>query len=636
MSARRSNRKQQTQLTFSPLPSSSPAASGYPDQTRRRAAAIRCDLSPSPSKRRRVNDAPHCQTVPATVNSHGLNTPTKSSQSVARIESSKSNKYLGDSSTSDEALLLTPLASSQMEVGDEQTADASSTRLSVTNILANRTAGNTGRKVIAERGNQNLSDNDELHLPSARDRGTGSTPVIVSSDDDSDSQPVEPVTPHEKNPASSAVRSPLQFLVGGRSGAAPLSNSQRRKSADLGKHRNPPTKSLRPTSPPKRFMRSSARAQPYKNLVQLSTDSDSESETSPNIQRKVTRKSRAKPSHPKLSDKADTTADERDIVPSIGRSGRQKSKAMTVISSDSQSSDESLVVSSNRRRFIKKMVELSSPESQDSDDDLEEDLNALRETAVFESRTRTRMNTSQRSKRQEQLDLLKRRRAGETTAVQNLESGAAPTGESLHGRSTNDEVSEETADSATEYIRQTLSGDQNLNEYDDDDGFLDDEEETIGAPLGLEDIPLEFTRHAHKKPVQHFKDIVEWMIHNKLNPAFARHDEIYQIAVYRLDDEVQGYSGSKFLSSAWNADFLKVLKARPELFKLEVEAMFDHKCDACNRSGHPATNQLTFSGKPYNRDTLENLTDDEDEDEEDENDEGKQTSNEEQNFYLGR
>lgn len=161
-------------------------------------------------------------------------------------------------------------------------------------------------------------------------------------------------------------------------------------------------------------------------------------------------------------------------------------------------------------------------------------------------------------------------------------------------------------------------------------------------------MPLEFTRHAHKKPIQHFKDMVEWMIHNKLNPAFPRHDPIYQIALRKLDDEVQGYSGSKFLSSAWNASFLKILKARPELSRLDVPTMMDHKCDACNRSGHPAKHQLIFTGRPYNRNTLENLTDDEDENsdgEENDNDdeesgplddEGNPTANQEQSFYLGR
>ena len=575
--------------------------------------------------------------------SHGLNTPIKSSQTVFDAKSSKSKKALRNSSSSDEAFLPTPLASSQVEVGDSHVGSTGSpivTKPSGTNALSPRAAANTKIKSDVGSESQHFSDEDEVPLPSVRKRGIGPTPVILSSDDDSDSGLAESVTPRQRKTSSSAVRSPLQSLVGGRSGAAPLSNSRKLKSADSVKRRNAPIQALRSTSPPKRFMRSSAGARPNKVFAQSSTDDETESETPTNIQMKSTRDSQPSPPHRKPSNKAQITdGEDGDISPHTSQPGRQKSKAVTVISSDSQSSNEGLVITSNRRRLGKRVINLSSPEPKGSADDLQEDLDALRDTAVLKTRTRTRKCTSQRSKRQEQLELLKRRRAGEATTVQDLGYSEAPIGETLHGRSTDDELSEETADSATEAIRQTLSGGQNLNEYvDDDDDFLDDEEDTIGAPLGLEDMPLEFTRHAHKKPIQHFKDIVEWMIHNKLNPAFARHDPIYQIAVRKLDDEVQGYSSSKFLSSAWNAEFLKVLKSRPELFRLEIPAMFDHKCDACNRSGHPATNQLTFSGNPYNRDTLENLNDDDDDDEDEDDDEGggNSTFHEEQNFYVGR
>lgn len=47
-------KKRQTQLSFSPLPSSSPAASQYPEQIQQRAAAIRYDSDISPTKKRRI------------------------------------------------------------------------------------------------------------------------------------------------------------------------------------------------------------------------------------------------------------------------------------------------------------------------------------------------------------------------------------------------------------------------------------------------------------------------------------------------------------------------------------------------------------------------------------------------------
>lgn len=119
-SLRRSNRKQQTRLTFSPLPSSSPAASDYPEKIQRRAAADGYDQSPSPSKKRRVYNVLPRQTVVTAAKSHGLNTPINSSQSAPGIRSSKSKKDLRKDQFSDEAALPTPLASSQTEVGDGQ------------------------------------------------------------------------------------------------------------------------------------------------------------------------------------------------------------------------------------------------------------------------------------------------------------------------------------------------------------------------------------------------------------------------------------------------------------------------------------------------------------------------------------
>ena len=252
------------------------------------------------------------------------------------------------------------------------------------------------------------------------------------------------------------------------------------------------------------------------------------------------------------------------------------------------------------------------------------------------------MHTSERSKRQTHLEILKQCRALKKLDDRALESYTDPAAEALQNHSFDNEDSEESTDSARDAIRQTLNGGQNLDEYDDD-GFLDDEDATIGAPSGLEEVPLEFTQHSYKKPIEHFKDMVEWMIYNKLNPAFARHDLIYRIARHKLEDEVQGYSGSKFLSSAWNAEFLKALKARPELHRIDVPTMHDHKCDACKRSGHPAKHQLIFSGKPYDRNTLENLSDgddeddDDDDDDDDDNDEdNNQDSNLEKAYYLGR
>lgn len=165
---------------------------------------------------------------------------------------------------------------------------------------------------------------------------------------------------------------------------------------------------------------------------------------------------------------------------------------------------------------------------------------------------------------------------------------------------------------------------------EDEDSFVEeDDEATLGVPEWRNEIPLEFTIHSMQRPIRNFKIAVQWMIHNKLNPAFARNDMIYDMAVDKLDDEVQGYSGSKFLSPVWNKEFLNNLKQCPNLSIISVPTMFDHICDACNRSGHPAKHQLVFSGKPYDRKTLETISSDDDS-------EDQSTNEQSTTYYLGR
>ena len=159
-------------------------------------------------------------------------------------------------------------------------------------------------------------------------------------------------------------------------------------------------------------------------------------------------------------------------------------------------------------------------------------------------------------------------------------------------------------------VRQTLR--ENLD-VSDDEFVTSDEELPLSVPSGLTVMPLEYTHYAHRPLKDHFKHAVEWLVHNKLNPAFSRDDPIYRIAFDRLDDEVKGYSGSKFISSAWVGDFARSLKARPQFICKPVgEASFEQRCDACNRSGHPAIWQVSFSGKVYDKKTLENLANDSD------------------------
>lgn len=246
------------------------------------------------------------------------------------------------------------------------------------------------------------------------------------------------------------------------------------------------------------------------------------------------------------------------------------------------------------------------------------------------------MNTPKKTTKQKHLEMLRRHHGGERKIDLSSETEVAPatSNSALYDKGDESQTSEDEAGdddlgSGTEAVRRTLLAD--VDEYDED-FVVNDEDGTLGAP-GLEEMPIEFTRHAFRKPIENFKTAVEWMVHNKLNPAFARNDEIYQIAIFKLDDEVQGYAGSKFVSTVWNDEFKKALRTRPELSVIEVPSAFGHNCEACRRGGHPAKYQVVFSGKPYDRATLEDISDDDDE----EGGAGIQDGHEEsQAFYLGR
>ena len=426
-SLRSSNRKQQTRLTFSPLPSSSPTASDYPDQAQRHAAAVRYDHSPSLSKKRRIVNAPPHQTLLTPAKSQGIHTSTNSPQVTIAIQSPESKRNMSKGPFSDETHLPTPVASSQTEIRDERgksslklppapfgevtdshglesesehkltstsIGEAKSrtkfddsgnmtspipTRISRTNTLMAQVTGYTEMKMKTKIDEQYISDEDELPLPRVKRRGVGRTPILLSNDDDSDPASAEPVTPRRSKPVSSANVTPLRFFVGGKSGAAPLSDSQRRRKSDQAGYRRRATKTLEPVSPPKRFMRSTATRKDKKTIAEISTDDESDPQPSPGFQPSSTRELRHT-SKGKLADTSNATNDAEKDAPKTGWSGRQKSGPVTVISSSSESSDEELVISPRRRRLGKRKVKLLSSDAEDSVNDLKDDLDDLQGT----------------------------------------------------------------------------------------------------------------------------------------------------------------------------------------------------------------------------------------------------------------
>lgn len=268
---------------------------------------------------------------------------------------------------------------------------------------------------------------------------------------------------------------------------------------------------------------------------------------------------------------------------------------------------------------------------------------------VIESRTRgTPSISTAKAERQRQLELLKRRRAGDKSKMtERNEKGYNDNNPHSPDESEDNEDSEDTTSS--EDSQMDVDSDvepalpEDLDQYDAD-FVLEDDEGELGVPADEIEVPFEFTRHRYKRLKDHFRDVVEWMVHNKINPAFRRDDAVYEMAFRKVKDEVTGLAGSQFVSSVWNKGFIGSLKARPRIVVLPYPITEGHPCDACNRSKHPASYDIRFDGPPYIQETLESIVgDDSSEDQasdsmerENVDCEGNVIPNENTHFYLGR
>ncbi|TGJ81677.1 hypothetical protein E0Z10_g7098 [Xylaria hypoxylon] len=243
-----------------------------------------------------------------------------------------------------------------------------------------------------------------------------------------------------------------------------------------------------------------------------------------------------------------------------------------------------------------------------------------------------------RSEKQKKMELLRRRRAGEK--ISQLTSSESSSGEDekrgiydsdsgsdfevlkeFDDEEQGEVVQEQIASRGDKHKRKREKPtDKEISESNLDDFVTDDSDSPLGAPV---DIPLEFTSHAHKPLKDQFPFVIEWLVHNRINPAFERKDPVYVNAWRKLGDEVSGLANSKFTSSAWKLDFNRALKSRPRLetFPLgQIGSGLYETCEACGRSGHPSTFKIVFSGSPYYKDTLEEVESDSDSEGEDDND----------------
>lgn len=220
-----------------------------------------------------------------------------------------------------------------------------------------------------------------------------------------------------------------------------------------------------------------------------------------------------------------------------------------------------------------------------------------------------------RSEREKQLEVLRRKRAGEDTNLTSSSESEDEHGLDLQVLENFDDDESEPEEPAKKPKKSKAKAKNSTtdNIEDEDDFIVEDEEEEgfLGVPVQL---PYEFSHSSHKRMKEHFKDAIEWMVHNKINPAFDRDMPVYTQAFNKLGDECDGLAKSKFASTQWTEDFTKALRARP-IFKADYTFRGGEghvagnpdipKCDACNHKNHTPKAMIYFGGCPYNKDTFE-------------------------------
>jgi hypothetical protein len=277
------------------------------------------------------------------------------------------------------------------------------------------------------------------------------------------------------------------------------------------------------------------------------------------------------------------------------------------------------------RRHLKRPRQMSQREREE-EDDLAEDLEFLEPESDGGLKTPTSRQSVKKNARQVALERLRMRRSGVGDNVEISDHTDIDNNENASDEELDDLLGYEDH-AEDDYDVQIVSSRQVFQPTQDDNDFVvdEDEDETLGVPGG---IPLAFTRFASEKPKNLFKYALEWFVQKKINPAFGMNDEIYELTFKKLDDEIRGLAGSKFTSSAWTPDFTVALQSRPEIVvdNASDNSALRDRCDACNRSGHPATFRIQFLNKPYDKETLEPISERDDDDDDDDDDDSESQS----------
>jgi hypothetical protein len=601
-----STRKSQARIVFTPIPSSDPAAQGYNKQIQDRAAAVSYgDLSSQQaSKRRKLQPTATSQ---STLASTMLPTPAEDladapSGSTQRKSKRRAKQQRLDFGPSSGTVNLDPPTGPNMftkQRGQKRAAEFSSD----SDELPSTAKLGRSKKSKAESKKQKTGEVGFMDL--------GGKKVKKESRKQKEATPVESEEEEDEIVVKSAGKSRREptpeedpedeIVVMSARKAQPKSTPQEEEEDDEDEVVLPSARKAR--RPPQQV-----------------AEDDSEDELpvmGTQKRRRVERQSSVLSSSPPAATAG--SEDDLQIIEDPKRTTRSQKRPNPPLEAedDEEMSEEDEVAPRTPGRRLQRRGRRMT---QQEKEDLDEDMDFIGPSSdVDDDRGPRDSQTLKKNARLQALERLKQVRSSQKTGLPDIQEDAEDDADAVNQQELDElyDNSDESPEPAPTSSRAMFAAD----EYDED--FIEEgDDDTLGVPDG---IPLAFTRYASMKAKDLWKFAIEWLVQKKINPAFAMDDEIYTLTFQKLDDEVSGLVGSKFASSAWTGDFTIALRSRPEIAYNSIdrntaEHAYRDKCDACNRSGHPATREVQFQGKPYNRQTLDEVarndsdSDDDDED----------------------
>ncbi|KAH0602663.1 uncharacterized protein H6S33_008313 [Morchella sextelata] len=298
---------------------------------------------------------------------------------------------------------------------------------------------------------------------------------------------------------------------------------------------------------------------------------------------------------------------------------------------DDEDEDEAVITSGRKRKDKGKERALVLELDEEEEEDLKEDLAFIApKRHVLSTRTRNAGSAPKLTPFQKKLKELKAKRAGITiTDSESSESPRAALYDTDPSDASGEEIPEEDGEEDEPHYPRAD------DDLDNESWIISDDEDATALGHPDNQVPIEYTHRSHQPPRENFKVVCLWMVQYLLNPSFPIDDPISQFAIAALDRRLESMGGSVLQSAAWQPEFIRAMRARPDFHsRVCSEGPQRPTCEACHITSRPAAYVVYFTGARYDRETLDDLSPSDAENSEDSA--GFEIPAETRDFFVGR